>query len=860
MNGKLFPPEKFEFPFVPYKIQSDFMTELYNVLENSEIGIFESPTGTGKSLSLLCSALKWQRDHEIQDKQQLKKDISVLTTKINECELVETDWLSAQSDAIESKLKLQNIKDKLKLVEEHEEKMRKLKDKVKRKKKRVIQRDYQTKKYDSSRLEDSANDSGEDEFNLIDYEEAKDASDDDNSDDQDHHEKETNQYRSVQIFYCSRTHSQLKQIVQEIRKTVYAETIRVVTLASRQHYCTYANVKRLNFNNAINEKCLELKKSTKKQPTKICDSGNPLKRSKINCRCPYYSREKVELMRDTILGDIIDMEDLITFGEDDKTCPYYSSRMATDDAQIILLPYQMLLQENTRKQLGINLTGNIVIIDEAHNLLDTISSIHSAMVTYEQLISTHSQLKHYHRKYLNRFNSHNLLNLNQLIFVIHRLVCLLKSDKIKTSTSIRMLDTHELISEAEISSVNIFRVLEFAEKSHLAEKVQNFCKRYPPSSDEDAGVNENKMAETTTRSFLKQLEVQQNNTKKKDELSVSVEVSDVKKQDQTSTSIRPVITFIAKLTEKSGNGGFLKVTDNKQQSLKYILLNPSSNFHQIVEQSRSVIVAGGTMQPTTEFTSQLFHSHMNRVRQHFYGHVVSGTSILPIAVEQGPTRTKFLFNYTNRDNPELLAELQRAIYNICCVVPEGVICFFSSYDYLETFYRYWSKSDGLESTKARKTVLRETRNSNEQQLLADYNAATLDGRGGLLFSVIGGKLSEGLNFSDHLGRCVIVVGLPYPNKNSPELQEKIKYLNKTISATAGSDYYENLCMKAVNQSIGRSIRHINDYASVILLDERYKSERIRNKLPGWISAHLQTPNNYGRVQSELGKFFKSKKT
>lgn len=53
----------FNHPYDPYTIQLDFMSSLYDVLQESAIGIFESPTGTGKTLSLICGAMTWLRDN-----------------------------------------------------------------------------------------------------------------------------------------------------------------------------------------------------------------------------------------------------------------------------------------------------------------------------------------------------------------------------------------------------------------------------------------------------------------------------------------------------------------------------------------------------------------------------------------------------------------------------------------------------------------------------------------------------------------------------------------------------------------------------------------------------------------------------
>ena len=60
-------------------------------------------------------------------------------------------------------------------------------------------------------------------------------------------------------------------------------------------------------------------------------------------------------------------------------------------------------------------------------------------------------------------------------------------------------------------------------------------------------------------------------------------------------------------------------------------------------------------------------------------------------------------------------------------------------------------------------------------------------------------------------------------------------------------------MKAVNQSIGRSIRHSRDYACIVLVDQRYERGSVRGKLPEWIAAQLQVCPGFGQAFAAVRK-------
>ncbi|RYG51795.1 hypothetical protein EON66_10390, partial [archaeon] len=48
---------------------------------------------------------------------------------------------------------------------------------------------------------------------------------------------------------------------------------------------------------------------------------------------------------------------------------------------------------------------------------------------------------------------------------------------------------------------------------------------------------------------------------------------------------------------------------------------------------------------------------------------------------------------------------------------------------------------------------------------------------------------------------------------------------------------------------GRSIRHVGDYACIVLFDQRYAQARIQCKLPAWIARRLTTPSTWHEATS-----------
>ncbi|XP_038055247.1 ATP-dependent DNA helicase DDX11-like [Patiria miniata] len=888
------PQQSFPFPFTPYPIQEDFMKGLYSTIEEGKIGIFESPTGTGKSLSLICGALKWLNDH--QDKQRLEVEAilkgetettgnssSGKSDAPKPSSSTEPDWVLEFDNKRAQMEKANLLREEQQQLLKRESKLQQMRQDLKHKgmvkRKRLAPTDDFDPPCPSDENENILKppDSDEESILVADYH-----SDEETRLSGDSDEEEEGEPHVTKIFYCSRTHSQLSQFVHEVQKSPYGETTKVVTLGSRQNLCINEAVKKLKSLSLINDRCLEMQKKKKeKSRDKDVDLGKSKRKKGATSGCPFYAANQMDAFKDRAVVEVLDVEQLLTVGRELKACPYYGTRYAVPGAELVVLPYNTLLHASTRKACGIRLDGNIVIIDEAHNLIETISNVYSVEVTGGQLCRAHSQLSQYMTKYRSRLKAKNLMYIKQILQVLSGWIrclggkadCPPDTQKTGPETS-KLFTINDFLFATQIDNINLFKLQRYCEVSKISRKLNGFVERYQPSV-KIAEANSTPQQSAMTR-FLQEL-----SQKPKDKPAAPSTETNERREDEWQTFSSPLLHiegFLLSLTNADKDG---RVVIHKQEilsksSIKFLLLNPAVHFTEVLQKARAVIVAGGTMQPVDEFKQQLLYCggvDEGKIVEFSCGHVIPPEQLLPIALAKGPSGIELDFTYQSRDLPKMMDEVGRVLANVSNVVPGGVVCFLPSYDYEKRLYNHWEGTGLIKRIELRKRVFREPRKAGQADFVLGQYASFIERcssggipgsmNGAILMCVVGAKMSEGINFSDDLGRCVIMVGLPYANIKSPELKEKMDYLNATMppidGKSAGQQHYDNTCMKAVNQSIGRAIRHKGDYATILLLDQRYARPSVQGKLPGWIRNRMQIMPRFGPAFAMMSKFFVNKR-
>eukprot|EP00547_Thalassionema_nitzschioides_P012812 CAMPEP_0194257186 /NCGR_PEP_ID=MMETSP0158-20130606/38397_1 /TAXON_ID=33649 /ORGANISM="Thalassionema nitzschioides, Strain L26-B" /LENGTH=404 /DNA_ID=CAMNT_0038996135 /DNA_START=8 /DNA_END=1219 /DNA_ORIENTATION=- len=310
------------FPFRPYKCQEDYMGKVMDALHQSENALLESPTGTGKTLCLLCSTLAWQREQARAIKEKHSREPLLSQSAI------------AQMSSLEGSKQTTSV---------------------------------------------------------------------------------------PTIIYASRTHSQLSQVMRELKNTRYRP--RHALLGSREQMCVNPKVKKSEAVAAdINHECNRLGKDRK------CRFRNSLE---------GFQPESNEPGANPNVQPVMDMEDLLTMGKTRKVCPFYYTRSLIENAELILVPYNYLFDKEARTSTlsDVPWKNSVVIFDEAHNLEGFASDSASFDLTSVDVASCISELERvlgYQQsmpEITERISANNLIKLKAIFLQLEEYIQQLSNDR-----------------------------------------------------------------------------------------------------------------------------------------------------------------------------------------------------------------------------------------------------------------------------------------------------------------------------------------------------------------------------------------------------------------------------------------------
>lgn len=709
----------------PYKAQKALMANSLSAYRNQTNALLESPTGTGKTLALLASALAYQQYASTNSTPPTPKRDPYLHHN-DEIEGFEESWLP-----------------EIPKVTENEESVSAL----------ARRRQNVTSK--------TSNDS-----------------------------------RTIPVWYTSRTHTQIKQLVSELKKLPYKPQMAI--LASRKRLCL--NKAALGRGN-IDEECLTL------VAEKSCPYG--IRKSFPEEFKPYGAHGKY------------DIEDLLKYCQTKMLCPYYMTRDMLKEATLVMCPYNYVLNPKVKGQMQLSLLGVVLIIDEAHNveaiIRESTSFYHSCAYLTDSLM------------HFNIFISRDPVSeyskqLSYLREIVYKYLNWMKS---KTDT-MRLKDIRELV-ESDTNAV--LEAWGITNRSWPAIRVALdfiFEDFNNPSGLKDrtakmpvAAIDVFEQMYVSVALCFKQFK------KYLQGFKIVVALGDTEMDDQvmcinvdTGAYFSTIADEVNSIVMSSGTlapldclGSELGTKFSVSISAPHVI-NQNQLAAFTLNQGIDNVKMLSTYKSLNQDKERIIHS-LGLTIENLLGVIPGGVLFF---VPSHP----------------FLRDL------VACWKRTGL------FDKIEKIKPIFYEEQTNIGTKA-------------NDLYLEYKKAIEDGRGGFMIGVCRGRMSEGIDFSDDQARAVFIFGIPYPPFNQIEIKLKREFNRIRYNQVhnekmmSGDEWYEIQAYRSLFQAAGRCIRHQNDYGSIILLDERF--ENLIEKFPRWMKPSFNVNSSVEYIKNYLTSFF-----
>ena len=145
-----------------------------------------------------------------------------------------------------------------------------------------------------------------------------------------------------------------------------------------------------------------------------------------------------------------------------------------------------------------------------------------------------------------------------------------------------------------------------------------------------------------------------------------------------------------------------------------------------------------------------------------FGMTLTRNSFSPLIVSKGTDQLSISTKFDERDDISIIRNYGNLLVELSEVVPDGIVCFFTSYKYMENIIQKWHELGIIKKILENKLIYIETKDLVQTVMsLENYRKACDCGRGAVFLSIARGKVAEGVDFDGHYGRAVIIYGIPY---------------------------------------------------------------------------------------------------
>lgn len=874
-----------DFPYAPYRAQVALMHAVIKAVTSGSHALVESPTGTGKSLALLCSSLAVQshiassaglRPVNSRSVDSKKKDVpaQVGNAILPPSPQHTTNPVDSDNEDFQPVRNFRDVSWQLPTVRKRERSVEELPE-------NAFMLHRQDNPLDPVQELEQPLEPGP------------------LAGSNEHTGPQSKQV--PRIFYATRTHAQVAQVVSELRKTSYRPPMCI--LASRREYCLHEVVR--------------------DQPSR----DDACKRLVADLACSYYFDTSKLASQPELEGSAWDIEELSNLGSRHGACPYYASHELYQSARLILCPYSFLVDPIVRTARGINLSGDIVILDEAHNIENyareaagfqidvvelrcAVDDVETALLTGriakggEQLVFAYRRLKLLLESLLSLVDS--VVEGDELVHhdnhesavyerqdMLHILgMAEINKDEVKSWRNaydfiVNFGDGNEIkrFKKMDVGGASIDRVRqkatppqEYPNLKDSVDSVQEAPERpksighgygcdpedgantlfKDDSGDDILGAGQRKHGCVGRRGRGRRRGRRDNPAQK---LWGS-------KFTTISHSLLVTLGLLCDNTEDFSLAIDRRVVDLVTTvTLGIHCLNAAVCFRDVSSKARSVVVASGTLSPMSSFAGELGTSF---AISKSLPHVVDVRRQLFVAVVgEGPRGIRLDATYHGSARFDFQDALGQTLLDFSRVTPGGVLVFFPSYRMMDIMRKRWQVNTiwaKLTEVKGAAFVEPVERGEEFDRTISAYHLAANSDAGALLFAVCRGKLSEGIDFRDDASRAVVLVGIPFPHKNDVVVSRKRMWNDRTKleggrkELQSGAEWYEMQAFRALNQALGRVVRHRFDYGAILLLDVRFRQERVLSQLPCWTREAVKGTDvmmKHEKVVERLDTFYKN---